>query len=181
MTRPPVTETPETRLSARLLRLGRTLASTPHLDRYADCGCLRCRARTWSHHGYPTGTLGDGTGSRTADPTSSTERAALNPPRYRDLLARWDAAVLALTSAAIDLNNLVALLNATAVDDSDPIAVGRGNCLRCEKFCIGDGGNNRLRSGLCHPCHMGFRRWRALNPDGNTADYIRHNPARVPA
>src|SRR3546814_5588961 len=48
----------------------------------------------------PTITLGDGTGSPTADPTSSTERHALNPPRHhRDLLARWDTTILTATSA----------------------------------------------------------------------------------
>ena len=89
------------------------------------CRCIQCRARLLGsgHTGWPTATLGDGTGARTADPTSSTERAALDPDRYATIdqdLARtlrhiWHTSLVART--------LMAEVDAHAPDD-DPVPAG---------------------------------------------------------
>ena len=170
-----------TSTAARLQQLARTLNAIPHIDRHADCGCPRCRAQTWATTGYPQGTLGDGTGSRSSDSTSSTERHALTLTPAPTHLARWDAAITALDTAAITLHNLLVELGYDPTNPQKPVtlddrvAVGRGNCARCDRFCIGDGETNRLRSGFCHRCYQRWLRWRATN-GGNTTDFIRQVP-----
>lgn len=167
--------------ATRLRNLARTLAAIPHIDRHADCGCPRCRARTWTETGYPTTTLADGTSSRPADHTSSTERQALTLYPAPTHLTRWDAAMTALDLATITVHNLLVELgydptNPQATPKLDTRHAGQGNCRRCDTYCMGDGETNRLRTGLCHRCYQRWLRWRATN-GGNTTDFIRRVPA----
>ena len=129
--------------------------------------------------GYPTG--GSGDGSRSSDSTSSTERAALvgapngDGPWHE---GEWDDADTklaryrrALWVAALDYQALHANVCAHASDD-DPIPIGRGECQACGKFCKGDGGNDRLRSGLCNGCTQRWRRYRLTYPNAMRSDFI---------
>lgn len=131
------------------------------------------RARELAARGWPAGTLG--TGSRSADPTTSVERAlglaasdsdedddevAYRPPddRWvdadRELARRWRAAFTAIAR----LHDYVADLVAHA-DDVDPIPAGTGECQACSTFCrpTKDHPDFRLKAGLC-PRH--YKAWR---------------------
>jgi hypothetical protein len=133
--------------------------------------------------GYPTSTLGNG--ARTTSQNTSTERAALDPDTWAGvddqlaaLLRRAWLTSTQLDQVAAELSGLMVRILAHAGDD-DPIPAGRGHCLACETFCIGDGGNDRLRDGFCHPCTTAWSRWRVRQPMGARSDYIRWRRQRL--
>lgn len=121
--------------------------------------------------GWSGSTLGDGTGTRGSDTTSSVERAAgiqqdvatfadIRPDRFahadRDLaayLALIEQAVAKVTKLATDL-----LAHA---DDVDELPAGTGNCACCQRFCrpgVTGSDNDRLRAGLCPACWKDWSR-----------------------
>lgn len=136
------------------------------------CRCLYCRADLLAARGWPTNT--GATGSRSADGTSSTERAAgvLSdgrrplPPRHADIDIKfvkqvdllWHGGQLAATT----IRNLL-----THAPDDDHLPAGSGECPRCGHFCRPDrDANDRIRSGYCRKCH---RRWVALGKPDRSA------------
>lgn len=142
------------------------LATT--LDTSGDTAITR--ARSLAERGYPAGTLGSG--SRSSDTTSSTERAALNPNPWAGVDDDLARALRRLWADATIVEGLVDRILAHASDD-DPIPAGRGHCQACEAFCKGDGENDRLRSGFCHACSMAWARWRGRRPYGARSDFTR--------
>ncbi len=128
-------------------------------------------AHTLAARGYPSSTLG--TGPRSTSDTTSTERAALDPDPWAGIDDTLAHLVRRAWKATLDLDSLVVRLLAHASDD-DPIPAGRGHCQACETFCIGDGQNDRLRDGFCHPCRSAWDRWRRGHPLGLRPDFIRH-------
>jgi len=142
------------------------------------------QAKLWANilsaRGYPTATLGSG--ARSSDTTTSTERAVglsgdtgpLTPPD-----AAWNGVdgelarylrLLWLTASQVDV--LMVRLLAHASDD-DPIPGGTGPCAirHCEHFCNPrKDDNDHLRRGLC-PTH--YKRWtRVGRPDLTTLERI---------
>ncbi len=128
-------------------------------------------ARTLAARGYPTTTLGNGT--RSTSDNTSTERAALNPDPWAGIDDTLAATVCHAWHTTLELDSLLTRLLAHA-PDHDPIPAGRGHCQACETFCIGDGQNDRLRDGFCHPCRSAWDRWRRGHPLGLRPDFIRH-------
>lgn len=118
--------------------------------------------------GYPTGGSG---GPRSSDTTSSTERAALSPDGWVGIDDQLAIAFRAMwhhvTLAEHTMSHVLAHSS-----DADPIPVGRGHCDACDTFCIGDGGNNRLRGGLCHRCTEALRRYLRRYPNATRSDFI---------
>lgn len=121
--------------------------------------------------GLPSNTLGDG--SRSADDTSSTERAAgANQDGRRD--DRWDDADLHLAKllrliwkVGLDVETQISRLIAHG-STIDQLPAGTGNCVCCGNFVrpTAKRPDHRLRSGFCPPCHRAWLRWRGRNhPD----------------
>ena len=121
--------------------------------------------------GWPTSTLGTGVAGSSDD--TSTERAALDPDRLAHLHARLTHRLRRIWADAVDIQGTLAEALAHA-DDADPIPAGRGHCLACTRFCVGDG-NDRLRGGWCHACVEAWRRWLARQPVGmgQRSDFVR--------
>ncbi len=180
---------PPATLAAFLRQVANQLES--HGDRALDLADLLAA------RGYPTGGPG---GGRSSDTTSSTERAALvcapedpngwhgDAQRWRD--GEWDdidhklrTAARTVWVAALDLqHDLTRILAHTPIcdhlrgkrmcDACPPLSVGRGQCMACDHFCEGDGRNDRLRAGLCHPCNGRWRRYRTAYPKATRSDFI---------
>lgn len=119
--------------------------------------------------GYPTG--GNGNGSRTLAESSSTERAALAGAVWDGIDEQIRLDMRTLWTTALHLEANLARVLAHASDD-DPIPIGRGECQACGRFCKGDGTNDRLRSGFCHPCTGRWRRYRVAYPTATRSDFI---------
>lgn len=118
--------------------------------------------------GWPTGTLGDGTGARSTTDLTSVESAVIGRLPDKDVPAElqaghWDGVDYRLAAlqrvaerAAVGLQALITDIVAHA-QDLDPIPVGRGECAACSKICDpARNPNDRLRSGFCNTCRM---RW----------------------
>jgi hypothetical protein len=140
-------------------------------DRLADEGerAVR-RAPVLAARGYPPSTNGS-EGGRSSNPTSSTERAALNPdPKFDDIDGRLREHMRLCWYMAVKIHANLDVIMAHASDD-DPVPVGTGRCVRCDKFCRPDDKHphNRIRAGFCPACDTGWRR--AGKPDRGT--YIR--------
>ncbi|MCI0635559.1 MAG: hypothetical protein L0206_16840 [Actinobacteria bacterium] len=151
---------PDLALASRLRNLASNLEAFPHLDGYRDCGCLRCRARTYAATGYPTRTLSDGAG-RSSDSTSSTERAATETGLFADLDYRYAAALDTLDRALADAEGAVNRVMAHASDD-DVVLAGTGPCVvtTCDHLCNPrKKPDDRLRGGLCPACHQAWLRY----------------------
>jgi hypothetical protein len=156
-------------------------ASPPHDRKLADvalCRCLQCTAELLAARGWPSSTLGSG--SRSSDTTSSTERAAgvdspsRHPrlPQFADLDVTLAAQLRALGQGSDALIGLVATLRSHASDE-DPTPAGTGNCGACERFCrpTADRPDNRLTVGYCPTCSVAWYRWRAKNPGCQRSDF----------
>lgn len=134
------------------------------------CRCLNCRARRLGTDslGWPTATLGDGTGARTSDPTSSVERAAIDPDRWATIDTDLTRALRTIWHDGLTLLTLTDHITAHASDD-DPVPAGTGPCTirTCDTTCKPSGKNpdNRLRSGLCPACWTAWQRHLRKNPD----------------
>jgi hypothetical protein len=120
--------------------------------------------------GWPTGTLGDGTGSRTSSDLTSVESAVIGRLPDKDIAAdlqpgHWDgvdyrlAGLLRLLErGSIEAQSVLTDLVAHA-QDLDPIPVGRGECAACARICDpARNSNDRLRSGFCNACRMAWDR-----------------------
>lgn len=141
------------------------------------------RAAVLAARGLPTNTAGSG--ARSSDPTSSTERAAgasgdgndhdppinLTPPD-----SEWhgiDATLAQLHRdwwrIGVQLAAVYDRVLATGTDD-DPIPAGTGSCRRCDTFWrpTAERPNDRIRSGYGPCCY--FRWVRAGKPDKATFD-----------
>lgn len=116
-----------------------------------------------------------GTGSRSADTTTSVERAAgadLEEDTTRS--THWDdidvrlAKLLRLTwKVGLDVQTTIGDIVAHA-QDLDDVPAGTGSCLCCTTICRPDHKNpgRRLRSGFCPSCYRAWIRWRAQHhPD----------------
>lgn len=110
-----------------------------------------------AQRGFPTATLGDGTGSRSNSELTSVENAAATPGKWADIDSRLAKLNRVLWKAGLDLQALVADLVAHA-DDSDRLPAGTGACEACNTFCrpTPEKPHNRLRSGLCDPCRKAW-------------------------
>jgi hypothetical protein len=124
------------------------------------------RAPILAARGWPVSVNGS-EGGRSSDPTSSTERAALNPGPFDGIDYRMRTQ---LSNLAVSVVLLHASLDTvlTHASDDDPVPVGTGRCLRCDRFCRPDARNphNRIRAGFCPACDTGWRR--AGKPDRGT-------------
>jgi hypothetical protein len=175
------------RIEANLRDFANLLAVLPEHDRRAaevgNCRCIGCTAEILASRGLPSGTLG--TGARSSDPTSSTERAVglvgassdgLTPPdpQFVGIDERLAKHMRIIWHAVTEATGLVGLIKSHASDD-DPIPAGTGYCVADETFCRPDDKHpdNRLRSGLCPACHQSWLRWRVRNPHNTRADFIR--------
>lgn len=161
----------------------------PHDRRQADvglCRCLDCAAELLAARGWPPGTLGSG--SRSADTTSSTERAAgVNSDTTE--LVRDEYAILhedlakhlrLIWSSAGRLVHLIGTVRSQAPTD-DPVPVGTGHCVACTRFCRPDARrpDNRLKAGLCPACWASWMRWRRTHPAGIRSDFITWRKAEL--
>ena len=165
---------PSTRSIARTLRDVARL-----LD--ADGPKAETAARTLAARGFPTGTLGDGTGSRSTSSSTSTERAAhvddpqLRPGDYDGADQRLATLLRLAWQTCLTLQTTIPDLLAHA-EDLDPVPVGTGFCECCGRFCrpSEDKPNERLRSGFCNACRMAWTRALAEAPltGVNRADWI---------
>jgi len=127
-------------------------------DRLDDQGNRAIRqAIVLAARGWPATTNGID-GGRTADPTSSTERAALNPGPYDDIDNRLARQLQAAWHCCLELHASIDMILAHANDD-DPIPPGTGICAveGCDHVCNPrKKPDDRLRSGYC-PKH--YKRW----------------------
>lgn len=133
------------------------------------CRCLPCAAALLAARGWPTATGGDGTGSRGADTTSSTERAvglAGNPdtPAHPPLAGfafideRLAKALYVLWQTGLRVQTDARNILAHAGKD-DLLPAGSGECTRCGRFVRPDlKQGDRIRSGLCNACYCLWRR-----------------------
>ena len=110
--------------------------------------------------GYPAGGSG---GGRSADPTSSTERAAMR--RIESMQA--DPTLLAMRAIRNDIDKAwEALIRAEDamryLRDGDQLRAERqttlSSCLACERDDVPNVGNDRIRSGYCAACFMAWTR-----------------------
>lgn len=108
-----------------------------------------------------------GNGSRSADLTTSTERAA-GADNDRDRDNRWDdidirlARLLRLTwKLGLDVEATIGDIVAHG-DDMDILPAGTGYCVACDNFIRPDHKHpdQRIRSGFCPSCHRAWLRWR---------------------
>lgn len=151
----------------------RVLASYLHgvADRIADHGDTTIdQAAVLAARGWPTSTLGSG-GGRSADETTSTERAALDPGPYDGLDDRLALVLRRLWDDAIRADETIDHVLSHASDD-DPVPPGTGPCKlpTCEHLCQPRRNpDDRIKAGYC-PTH--YRRWLRLGkPD--TMTYVR--------
>lgn len=129
------------------------------------------RAAVLAARGYPTSTAGGGRNG-TAD-CSSTERAAglagddgpLTPPPYTGIDERLAKQLRVVWGSARGAEDTIHLINSKAADD-DPIPVGTGMCIRCDRFCRPSkkDPNDRLRLQLCPADYRAFKRWQQGRP-----------------
>lgn len=163
-------------LAAIINQLHTTLTATPHnldLSAAGRCPCLACRTERLAARGWPTSTTGDQTGIRTHTNTSPVETTATTHDPYGRLSDNLALHLARLRAEALAVLAIAAVIDSHA-DDNDPIPAGRGHCQACETFCIGDGSNDRLRSGLCHACATALTRWRPAHQHAARSDFIRH-------
>lgn len=132
------------------------------------CRCLTCAAKLLAARGWPATTAGDGSGSRGADTTSSTERAVVEPPLpmfagiderlAKSLYLMWQVGLRIQT----DARNILA-----HADKDDVLPAGSGECFRCGRFCRPDQKQgDRIKAGYCGAC---YRLWlRRGKPERST-------------
>lgn len=177
-------------IAQHLREIAQLLDDHGHHDRAAAtaerCTCLPCAARLLAARGWPTATISDGTGSRSSDATSSTERAIglggnerkpLTPPLpmftgvderlSKQLYVMWQVGL----NLQADIRNVLA-----HGDKEDMLPAGSGECGRCARFCRPDQKTgDRIVSGYCPTCHrLWLRRGRpdrsAFSREGNTTE-----------
>lgn len=109
--------------------------------------------------GWPAATLGDGTGSKSANDETSVERAHEQPHAFAAADVRLAWLMRTLSEAGLKVQTLVTDLTAHATD-VDPTPAGTGDCERCGTFCRSTKSrpNNRLRAGLCRSCYGAWDR-----------------------
>lgn len=133
--------------------------------------------------GWPTTTLGDGTGSRTDTDTTSTETAALTNTRFDGIDTRLDAAWLTTWRAATACAALVTTVTAHAAPDTEhngraTTHTGAGTCGACNKWVTGSS-NDRLRAGWCNACRVSYQRWRDRTGHTDRAAFTRWRRAEL--
>lgn len=154
-------------LAHQLETLARTLRA--HGNRRLDL------ARALAATGYPSNTLG--TGARSSDPTSTTEREALTdrPNRFAHIDQVYAHRLTDLARACRELSQVDALVAQHAAD-IDPIPAGSGECQACGKVVRHNPlkrDNDRLRAGLCRSDYDRWDRHRKANPTAHQPDWIR--------
>ena len=156
-------------LVPQLRELADVLERCPPHDRRAAstglCRCLRCTAELYAARGFPSSTLGSG--SRSADTTSSTERAAVGGlARFVDLDTTLAAQLRTLRYSADELAALVVLLRSHDTMD-DQLPAGSGSCAACGEFVRPDADrpDRRIKSGLGPACFKSLSRWRQQYPE----------------
>lgn len=129
------------------------------------------RARSLAERGYPAATIGNG--ARSSDPTSSTERAALNPDGWADIDDTLARALRRLWADTTVVEGLLDRVLAHASDD-DPTPAGQGPCgCGCGHVCRPTKKpDDRLRSGFAPACYRRWLRWRAQYPTATRSDYL---------
>jgi hypothetical protein len=186
-----VNHPPLTQLAQHLRDLAKLLDTNAGHNRTSaqvgKCSCVECKA--WllgsGARGYPSSTLGDGTGTRTSDTTSSTERAAGILTDHPDPWAHIDMELRtrlhALWRSGLRVAATIDQIVAHAPDD-DPLPAGTGPCTirTCETVCRPDAKrpDNRLRAGLCPACRDAWTRYLRKNP---TATLTEWRPVRTAA
>jgi hypothetical protein len=140
------------------------------------CRCLDCLAQRLGtgHIGWPTTTLGDGTGARSSDHTSTTERAVLDPDPWSTIDIELAQALRTIWHHGLTTLTLIDRITAHAPDD-DPIPAGTGPCTirTCDTTCRPTGKNpdNRLRSGLCPTCWKAWARHLKTHPTATLVEW----------
>lgn len=115
------------------------------------------RAGVLAARGWPTTVTGNG--RRSADTSSSTERAALNPDPWAGIDEQLANHIRAIWKTATDIEtDIVRILTHATTDD--PVPPGTGSCQRCGRFCrpTAQRPDNRIRSGWCNACRMAWTR-----------------------
>lgn len=114
--------------------------------------------------GWPKGTLGDGTGSRTTSTSTSVETAARadqeqqDPGHWDDIDLRLAKLLRMLWQGAVNGQSMLTDLLAHG-QDVDELPAGHGECMCCGRFCQPQRDpNDRLRSGLCDACRKAWDR-----------------------
>jgi hypothetical protein len=130
------------------------------------------RAPILAARGWPTSTNGN-EGGRSSDPTSSTERAALNPdPRFDDIDGRLREHMRLCWYMAVRIHANLDVILSHAPDD-DYVKPGTGVCDRCGLICTNKTRALKLEgTGLCHACDEGLRRYRRKYPNTTRSDYL---------
>ena len=126
-------------------------------------------AALFASRGFPAGTLGDGTGARSATTSTSVERHAgvdgddgpADPaPHFAEADRRLARTLRLLWKTGLDVEEQITELLAHG-DDVDELPAGSGNCQCCERFVRpGQTGSDsdRLRAGLCPACNQAWLR-----------------------
>lgn len=126
-------------------------------------------AALFASRGFPAGTLGDGTGARSANGSTSVERAVgvdgddgpADPlPRWAGADRRLARTLRLIWKTGLDIEEQITALLAHG-DDVDELPAGTGNCDCCQRFVRpGQTGSehDRLRAGLCPACRAAWDR-----------------------
>jgi hypothetical protein len=133
--------------------------------------------------GYPGST---GSGSRSSDTTSSTERAGTTDPgQWAHVPAELahDMRQLWYHATRVD-GTMSRVLGHATTDDQTPAGTGLCYLHRlCEECCrptLKDP-DNRLRNGLGPACHQAWMRYRNAHPDATRQDFIDHRTVTLRA
>lgn len=159
-----------------LRKLCAQLAATPHDPARATAGrclCLTCRTERIAARGWPTSTIGDGSGVRSTTTASSVERAATTTDEFAGLDEKLTATLAELRIKVIAVLAIAAIVDSHGSDD-DVVPAGTGHCgCGCGTKCDPRRRpGNRLRSGLAPACYRRWLRWRAQYPGVTLSDYI---------
>lgn len=142
-------------------------------------------ARLLAARGWPTGTLGDGTGSRSSAELTSVESAADHRDRWAGVDERL-ALFYVETFAVLGLGEqLLTDLAASAGSDEEHeganlarTGTNGGWCIGCGRWVPGSS-EDRLRGGACNACRMAWNRHVAENPDASRPLFMQNRPAHA--
>jgi hypothetical protein len=156
-----------------------------------DGGRAMDMAEVLAARGYPAST--GGSGARSSDTTSSTERAALQaapkdrgepwrPGDWENADRRLAAGLRALQTAALDVEaGLDTVLAHGSTADKVPAGTGYCDCgadcgpdRKTPTFCSPrqNGDSDRLKSGLAPNCYRRYVRWKDAQPEGNDRSVV---------
>jgi hypothetical protein len=137
------------------------------------CNCLSCRTARLAARGWPTSTIGDGSGVRSTSTSSTTERAAAIAEPFTAVHGKLDVHLARRHTEVLAVLAIAAVIDSHASDD-DVVPAGTGECAcGCGRTCNPrKNPDNRLKAGLHPSCHRRWLRWRSAYPGVTWSDFI---------